>query len=131
MLTSCFTKRPPLSLDDPFDIDGSEMRTHEGKSETQGVTKETSVRRMNATLNPVSEGIQRTRPTVCEQPFMEGLPPNSDGGGLDPGRRNVKGMHCSDAPHVTEQQWVVPKCLWKVQILQHFRRDVSFYSVWG
>lgn len=90
---------------------------------------------MNATLNPVSEGNQRTRPTVCEQPFMEGLPPSSDGGGLDPERRNVKGKHCSDAPHVTEQQRVVspliPKCLWKVQILKHLSGVTSHFTPCG
>lgn len=39
---------------------------------------------MNATSSPVSEG---TRQTLCEQPFVEDLPPSSDGAAVDPGRR--------------------------------------------
>lgn len=46
---------------------------------------------MTGTLNPVSEFTQRMRHWVCEQSFVEDLPPSTDRGALDPGRRSIKG----------------------------------------
>lgn len=46
-------------------------------------------RRMTGTFNPVSEGTQRMRQS-CEPSFVEDLPPRSDRGALDPGRRSIK-----------------------------------------
>lgn len=47
--------------------------------------------RMTRTFYPVSEGTQRIRHRVCESSFVDDLPPSSDRGALDPGRRSIKG----------------------------------------
>lgn len=53
---------------------------------------------MNATFSPVSEGSRRSRCLVCEQPFVEGLPPSYDSRALHPGRQSIKGSWQQKSP---------------------------------